>query len=323
MRADYCTLFDSNYLSRGLVLHRSLVETHESFSLRVYCMDEETKRELDARELPHLTTVALSDLERYDSDFLAVKPTRTATEYCWTATPVVCLHALADEPDLESITYLDADLRFMRDASRFIEAMGDDSVLITPHRYAPEHVHLTVTSGIYNVQFLTFRRTEDGLRVLRWWHDRCIEWCYARVEDGKFGDQRYLDNWPERFPGIHVAEHPGVGIAPWNVSQHVLGGTPEQPTVDGREAIFYHHHSLRLFEPGRGRAALGRALGLRVTGTPAGDVPWTHIYPLVPRERQLFWDPYVRAVAEADAGGYAPFSKAARLKGRTFRTSVP
>src|SRR5690242_12386308 len=269
MSVDYCTLFDRRYLSRGLVLHQSLLETHESFTLRVYCMDDETKRELDARSLPHLTAISLSELERFDGELAAVKPTRTATEYCWTATPAVCLHALGEETGIKAITYLDADLRFNRDASTLVDGLGEDSVLITPHRFAPEHVHQVVESGVYNVQFVTFRRTEDGLRVLRWWHDRCIEWCYARVEDGKFGDQRYLDDWPDRFPGVHVTDHPGVGIAPWNVSQHALGGTAERPTIDGVDALFYHHHSLRLFEPRAGRAELGRALGLRVTNTSA------------------------------------------------------
>jgi hypothetical protein len=59
-----------------------------------------------------------------------------------------------------------------------------------------------------------------GMAVLNWWRDRCIEWCYARSEEGKFGDQKYLDDWTTRFDSVHVLEHLGGGIAPWNVQQY-------------------------------------------------------------------------------------------------------
>ena len=75
----------------------------------------------------------------------------------------------------------------------------------------------------YNVEWVTFRRDPDGLEALNWWHDRCIEWCYQRAEDGKMGDQKYLDDWLVRFERVHVVRHPGAGLAPWNVKAHRLG----------------------------------------------------------------------------------------------------
>jgi hypothetical protein len=65
-----------------------------------------------------------------------------------------------------------------------------------------------------------FDNTEQGLKVLNWWRDRCLEWCFNRFEDGKFGDQKYLDDWTDRFEGIHVLKHLGGGLAPWNVQQY-------------------------------------------------------------------------------------------------------
>lgn len=299
MQNEFCTLFDVNYLPRGLVLYRSLERYCDDFRLRVFCMDEQTKGILDRLRLPRLTAIGLDELEAHDRELLAVKPTRTQVEYCWTATPAVCAYVLDTEPELEGITYLDADLMFFRDPEPIWHEFGGDSVLIVPHRYAPQWQPHEETSGTYNVEFMTFRRDERGLEALHWWRDRCIEWCYFRVEDGKMGDQKYLDDWPERFEGVHVLEHPGGGLAPWNVDRYELARTNGSVLVDDRELVFYHYHSLRLY---RGITTL-RAAGLlsdafRYTRGPVPFV-WTTNYPVESAERQLVWDPYLHELGRA------------------------
>lgn len=291
MAYEFCTLFDSNYLPRGLVLHRSLVEHCPEFRLRVYCMDSATARVLEELELPGVLVVPLEELEAHDHRLLDVKPTRTQVEYCWTATPAICLHALETEPELGSITYLDADLMFFHDPQPLFAEMAGASTMIVPHRYALPYRYEERVSGTYNVEWLTFRRDEHGLEALSWWRDRCLEWCYHRVEDGKMGDQKYLDDWPERFEGVHVLDHPGGGLAPWNVPRHRLGERDGRPTVDGRELVFYHYHSLRLFEP---TFASRIASALLRSPRRSFPFPWTTSYPVSATERRLVWDPYLR-----------------------------
>jgi len=288
---EFCTLFDSNYLPRGLVLHRSLVEHCPEFRLRVYCMDRETARVLDELALPGVRVVRLEELEAHDRSLREVKPTRTRVEYCWTATPAVCLHALESEPEIAEITYLDSDLMFFSSPDPVFEEFGAASVLIVPHRYAPEHRMFEEESGTYNVEWLTFRRDANGLEALTWWRERCLEWCYSRYEDGKMGDQKYLDDWPERFAGVHSLQHPGAGLAPWNVPRYTLAERNGRITVDGRELVFYHFHSLRLFEPTR-IARIASAL-LR-SPRRRSPLPWTTSYPVSTDERRLVWEPYLR-----------------------------
>ena len=67
-------------------------------------------------------------------------------------------------------------------------------MLITEHRFSPHHDH-SRTSGIYNVQFMTFRNDARGLAALRWWRAACLESCELNPEEGKCGDQKYLDDW--------------------------------------------------------------------------------------------------------------------------------
>ena len=142
-------------------------------------------------------------------------------------------------------------------------------VLITEHRYTPQY-DKSKLSGKYCVQFMYFDNTENGKKVLNWWRARCLEWCFNRHEDGKFGDQKYLDDWLTRFEGVHSLRHLGGGLAPWNVQQfdfqqvgNVISGKLKSkkgvPRFSGCqkvsytegslfEAVFFHFHGVKLFE---------------------------------------------------------------------------
>ena len=117
---------------------------------------------------------------------------------------------------MKRVTYLDADLWFRKSPApifKEFDKSGKD-VLITDHAYSPEYDN-SEKNGQYCVQFTTFTR-EGGETVRKWWEERCIEWCFARFENGKFGDQKYLDDWLERFPEqVHVLSlarrHSGCG----------------------------------------------------------------------------------------------------------------
>ena len=180
----------------------------------------------------------------------ATKAGRNRFEYCCTATPALPLHLLENRPELEEITYLDADLFFFSSPEPLFAELGDASVLITPHRF-PDYLRHYEANGIFNVQFMTFRSDERGMAALRWWHDRCVEWCYLRLEDGKFADQKYLDDWPDRFEGVHVLRHPGGGLAPWNIDRHALRRENGQVLVDGEPLVFFHFHRVRMRLDGR------------------------------------------------------------------------
>jgi SAM-dependent methyltransferase len=307
---EFCTLFDSRYLARGLVTIRSLRRVRPDARIRVLCIDDETKQHLDRLDEPGVVPIGMSELEQHDPELASVKAGRTRGEYCWTATPALCRFLFEREPELEEVTYLDADLFFFADPQPLFDELADGSVLIVPHRYAPLWAEQEVAHGIYNVEWLTFRRDDRGLAVLDWWRERCIEWCYARVEDGKFGDQKYLDDWPERFEGVHVLRHPGGGLAPWNLPRHRLANDAGSITVDGEPLVFFHAHSLalhRLDARARALAALELPLGPRIDE----GVAWTTNYPVGDADHAWIWSPYIRRLLTVSAevpGAAEPFA---------------
>ncbi len=248
---NFCTLFDTFYLSRGLALYESLEQHCAQFHLYIFAFDNKCLHFLREQKLKHATIISLQEFE--DEELLRVKPTRTRGEYCWTCTSSTILFVL-NNYNVDNCTYLDSDLYFFSSPQALFDEMGDNSVLITPHRYTKQYDQNERT-GIYCVQFVTFKKDEKGLKVLNWWRNACLEWCYNRMEDGKFGDQKYLDNWPTQFYGVHILQHLGGGVAPWNMQQYsftkaenkIIG--KELATTKTFELIFFHFHSLMFVSP--------------------------------------------------------------------------
>lgn len=256
----FCTLFDSNYLSRGITMYESLIDTGADFHLYVFAFDEQCRQFLEKVKLPRLTVIALQEFE--DEALLKVKPTRTRAEYCWTSTSSTILYCI-EKFNLPACTYLDADMFFYADPAILIGEMGSNSIMITEHRYTPRY-DKTALSGKYCVQFVTFKNDERGLAALRWWRNACLEWCYNRHEDGKFGDQKYLDDWTTRFEGVHVLQHLGGGLALWNIQQYWVTEEgdelvcTEKTTGKKFAPVFYHFHYLKYFT--NGYVELGRRI---------------------------------------------------------------
>jgi len=232
----FVTLFDLLFLPQGLALHRSMERHAGNYTLWILCMDDEAHEILSLMKLPNVQLLQLSLVET--KELKRVKPERTIGEYCWTVTPFAPKFVFKADISVKRVTYLDADLWFRKSPASIFQEFDNSGkdVLITDHAYAPEY-DLSEKSGQYCVQFTTFTR-EGGETVRKWWEERCIEWCFDRFENGKFGDQKYLDDWPERFPEqVHVLSNQGWTLAPWNANRF--------PYSNG---IFWHFHELRLTE---------------------------------------------------------------------------
>lgn len=232
----YVTLFDNLFLPQGVALHISMERHINDYTLWILCVDDISYELLTKLNFSNVRLLKLSDIET--EELKRVKSERTTGEYCWTLTPFAPRFVFESDPTVQRVTYLDADLWFREKPDLIFEEFDASGkhVLITDHAYAPKYDQ-SEKSGQYCVQFITFTRT-GGERVRKWWEERCIEWCYARHEDGKFGDQKYLDDWPDRFEkNVHVLQQPELLLAPWNASIFFY-----------KKSLIYHFHSLKILE---------------------------------------------------------------------------
>jgi hypothetical protein len=266
-------------------MYESMRNQCTNFHLFIFPFDSLSLEILQNLKLESVTIIPLDQFET--AELKEVKKSRTTAEYCWTCTPSIVSYILKNY-DVPHCTYVDADLYFYSDPSVLVSEMekNNKSVLITEHRFSVlPKLYEEKRAGRFCVQFITFLKEEKSIEVLERWRKQCLDWCYARYEDGKFGDQKYLDNWPMTYSNVHILQHEGGGIAPWNLTQYSFSedknsikGKVRKSKVEFR-VVFFHFQYVKLLKDG------------------SFDIGWYYISPVI--IRMLYW-PYFKMLNDIE-----------------------
>lgn len=207
-------------------------------------MDAATYGFLQNANLEKVNLVKLEELERACPDLTRVRGERGLVEYYFTCKPALIGFLLKTNPRVDRLTYLDADLYFFADHSLLNEELAASSIAIVEHRFAPNLQSLART-GRYNAGWISIKRDSTGLACVEWWRQRCIEWCYDTPDNGRYGDQGYLDEFSRLFDNVVSIAHKGANLAPWNIGSFRIGSVDGRVVVDGEPLVFFHFHGLR------------------------------------------------------------------------------
>lgn len=281
MSEHFCTYFDHRYAAKGLAMWRSLKQSDPSATLHVLCLTEACREILAALRLPDVELISLAALEAGDSELAEARNNRSVIEYYFTTTPCLPRHVF-ETTGVMRLTYVDADVFFFANPKALFEEIGDHSIGIVEHRFPADLVSLE-EHGRFNVGWLTFRRDPNALECLDVWRAQCLEWCCDRVEPGRFAEQKYLDDWPTRFSAVHVLQHKGANVAPWNLNRYRVSLSGAEPYIDDEPLIFFHAHG---FQPG----GPGRRLELNLTDYRVEATPLL---------QSAIFDPYEQALIDA------------------------
>jgi hypothetical protein len=236
----YCTCFDRNYLSRGLALYHSLQRHAPGSRLWVLCLDQACYELLARLALPNLVAVSLGAFEAADRGVAAARSNRSLIEYYFTCTPAWLLYVLEREASSQWVTYLDGDLFFFDSPEKIFGELENAAFGIIPHRYTPETKHMR-KYGVYNVGWVGARNDPDGTAAVKWWREKCIEWCYDYVDGDRFADQGYLEELSTRFPRVKVIENIGANLAPWNIGNYRVEFGDDKVLVDSTYPLIFFH----------------------------------------------------------------------------------
>lgn len=231
-KPNFVACFDINYTVQALALIRSLEDKVIDFNLFIFCMDHESFNIISNLDNKKIVLFKFSDFE--NENLRKLKKERRKNEYFWTITPKLPLIIFDNFKEIDQVTYIDTDIFFLKSPkniyTNFKKTKKD--ILITKHNYSPKYDKSDI-SGKFCVQFLIIDRR--GYDIIKDWELLCNEWCYDKIEKDRYGDQKYLDRWPENYKErVYIEENKDAFQGPWNAD-----------STNANEAIVYHFHGLR------------------------------------------------------------------------------
>ncbi len=246
-----CTIFDSNYLDKGLALYESLEKNCRRFWLYIFAFDDIAYGILNRLSLPHAKIISLQEFET--PQLAACREKRSKGEYCWTCTPAAVEYVL-DHFQVPVCTYIDSDLYFYSSPQVLLQEFENSncSVGLVKHGF-PDTAHGRQSekrSGKYCVEFNTFRNDAPGRQLLTLWKNLCLEEC--SIETG--GDQYYLTDWGSKYPQVYEYQNAGAGVAPWNLMKYKLEKGDGRIKVAYKkkryQLVFYHFQGIQYSDGG-------------------------------------------------------------------------
>ncbi|MEI8128561.1 MAG: hypothetical protein WCG95_02985 [bacterium] len=207
-------------------------------------MDDESFSYLKNLKLNSVYVISYLDLEESIPELKNAKLNRSLIEYFYTCSPAICYYALMNFIEIDLITYLDSDLYFFSSPEPLFTELENKSIGIIAHRFNWLTKH-NLKYGIFNVGWVSFRKDDIGLNCLTDWMFDCINWCYQKLENGKYADQKYLDIWPEKYSKLCIIKNICANVAIWNIGNYKLSNVGNDIFVNGEKLIFYHFASFK------------------------------------------------------------------------------
>ena len=241
---NFCVIAGKEYCMKIMAFYESLVKNSNNFNLWVCCTDAITYKFLNEKNLKNMHLIRVEEIE--DDQLRAVKQERMINEYCWTLKSFVIEYILKNN-DVEQVLYCDGDIYFFSNPDSIFNEWGSASIFLTPQR---DLDWVEQKYGKYQAGIVGFRKDETGLAAVQWWKDRCIEWCSVVESNGRFGDQKYLDQLPIMYENVQISSNLGVNAAPWNIiynNNFKISLQGDKVFINNDPLVAYHFSCLTIY----------------------------------------------------------------------------
>jgi hypothetical protein len=239
------TICSNNYLSLARTLGKSLQHSNDyHFIIGLVDKTDERLTEYykDFDVLP-CDQIGIPDLE-------AIALKYTIAEFNTALKPFYFQYLFQQYPEADYITYLDPDMVVYRELSELRTQHAEFDFILTPHILQPQELDgkqpteiSYLSTGTFNLGFLSLRKSDNTLRFLEWWSERLRHFCYFDFPAGLYVDQKWVNLVPVFFDSVFILKHPGYNVAYWNLQERKLSEENGTWKINGSFPLSIYHFS--------------------------------------------------------------------------------
>ncbi len=237
----FITIIAKNYLAQARVLMAS-IEKHHPASPRLVVLTGEAEGCFDPLQ-ERFQMIRSSELDLPDSTWFHF---RYNTLELTTAVKPFAMRRALQRLGVESVIYLDADIRLFAPLDPVLAALDEASIVLTPHLLSRVDAdglaveRQLLRTGAYNLGFIAVRGNAVTESFLSWWCDRLAEHCLVDLAAGLFVDQKWVDLVPGMFDGVRILREPGLNVAWWNLPERPISAEGGSYRAAGEPLYFFH-----------------------------------------------------------------------------------
>jgi len=239
------TICSINYLAQARTLGDSLKSTNPDILFVIGLVDKLDGVRFDDSFIPEYQMVEIDKIgiagfeemaDRYD-----------ITELNTAVKPFYFTYFFQNYPEAEHVIYFDPDIIVFQPLTNLLSSLENHPAVLTPHintaiddRLTPNELH-HLNTGIYNLGFVAFHRTNEVLEFIKWWEEKLRYECLIDLCNGLFVDQNWMNFLPVFVKNVLIERNPGYNAAYWNLHERQFSFSNHTHLVNGDPLIFFHY----------------------------------------------------------------------------------
>lgn len=241
------TICSINYLAQAQTLGESLKATNPDITFFVGLVDRLDNIRFDPAHRPAFSLIEIHQIGI--DGFEEMCGRYNITELNTAVKPFYFTYFWKNYPEADKVIYFDPDIIVFRPLTSLLQKLDTADAVLTPHVLTPVNDLKTpnelhhLNTGIYNLGFVAFRKSERSTGFVKWWEDKLRYECLIALCDGLFVDQNWMNFLPVFLENVHIERDPGYNAAYWNLHERAFSLQADTYYVNQASPLVFFHYS--------------------------------------------------------------------------------